>query len=77
MSLELNARKWSECSNDKLWAMNLRRPNFVVQDDECHHRGWNQASVISFGWLLGTVVFNTVKTSLWQSDRPVPIVIVC
>ena len=43
MSLELNARKWWECPGDKLWAMNLRRPNFVVQDDECHRHGGNQA----------------------------------
>ena len=32
--------------------------------------------MISFGWLLGTVVFNTAKTSLWQSERPVDIAIV-
>ena len=43
MSLELNARQWWECSGDELWAMNLRRPNFVVQDDECQRRGGNQA----------------------------------
>ena len=43
MSLELNARQWWECSGDELWAMNLRRPNFVAQDDEFHRRGGNQA----------------------------------
>ena len=43
MSLKLNAHKWWECSGDELWAMNLRRPNFVSQDDECHRRGGNQA----------------------------------
>ena len=43
MSLELNARKWWKSSGDKLWAMNLRRPNFVAQDDECHRHGGNQA----------------------------------
>ena len=43
MKLELNLRKWRECSGNKLWAMNLRRPNFVAQDDECHRRGGNQA----------------------------------
>ena len=43
MSLELNARKWWECSGDELWTMNLRRPNFVAQDDECQRRGGNQA----------------------------------
>ena len=44
MSLALNARKKWECSGDKLWAMNLRRPNFVAQYDECHRRGGNQAT---------------------------------
>ena len=43
MSLELNARKWWECSGDELWTMNLRQPSFVAQDDECHRRGGNQA----------------------------------
>ena len=43
MSLELNTRKWWECSGDELWAMNLRRPNFVAQDDECYRRTGNQA----------------------------------
>ena len=43
ISLEPNARKSWECSGDELWAMNLRRPNFVAQDDECHRRGGNQA----------------------------------
>ena len=38
MSLELNARKWWECSGDKLWAMTLS-----AQEDECHRRGGNQA----------------------------------
>ena len=42
MSLELNACKWWEWSGDKLWAINLRRPNFVAQDDESHRRGGNQ-----------------------------------
>ena len=32
MSFALNARKWWECSGDELWAMNLRRRNFVAQD---------------------------------------------
>ena len=43
MSLELNARKWWECFGDELWAMNLRRPNFVAQDNEFHRRGGNRA----------------------------------
>ena len=43
MSLALNARQWWECSGDELWAINLRRPNFVAQDDKCHRRGGNQA----------------------------------
>ena len=43
MSLELKAREWWECSGDELWAVNLRRPNFVAQDDECPHRGGSQA----------------------------------
>ena len=42
MCLELNARKWWECSGDELRAMNLRRPNLVAQDDECHGRAGNQ-----------------------------------
>ena len=42
MSLILNARKWWECSGDELWAMNLRRPNFVAQD-KYHRRCGNQA----------------------------------
>ena len=43
MSLELNARKWWEFSGDELCAINLRRPNFVAQDDGCHRRGGNEA----------------------------------
>ena len=43
MSSALNARKCWECSSDELWAMNLRRPNFFAQDDECHRCGGNQA----------------------------------
>ena len=42
-SFELNTRKWWEYSGQKLWAMNLRRPNFVPQDDECHCYAGNQA----------------------------------
>ena len=42
--LELNARNWSECfATEQLWVMNPRQPNFIVQDDECHSRGRNQA----------------------------------
>ena len=43
MSLELDARKWWECSGNELWTINLRRPNFVSQDDECDRRCRNQA----------------------------------
>ena len=42
MSLELNARMWWECCGDELWAMNLKRPNFVAQGDECYRGGGNQ-----------------------------------
>ena len=47
MRLALNARRWWECSGDKLWAMNLKRPNFIAQDDECHRRGGNQALMLA------------------------------
>ena len=43
MSLKLNVRKWWECFGDELWAMNLRRPDFVAQDDEFHRCGGNRA----------------------------------
>ena len=43
MRLALNVCKWWECSGDELWAINLRRSNFVAQGDECHRRGGNQA----------------------------------
>ena len=43
MSSARNARKCWECSSGELWAMNLRRPNLVAQDDECHRCGGNQA----------------------------------
>ena len=33
MSLALNEGNWWECSGDGLWAMNLRRSNFVAQGD--------------------------------------------
>ena len=46
MSLALNAHKWWEYSGDELWAMNLRRQNFVAQDDEHHHRGGNQVLML-------------------------------
>ena len=52
MSLELNVRKLWECSGDELWAMNLRRPNFVAQDDECHRRGGKQALAVSIKKML-------------------------
>ena len=45
MSLELNADKWWGCTGDELWTMNLRRPTFVAQDDECHRRGGKQALI--------------------------------
>ena len=57
MSLELNARQWWECSGDELWAMNLRRPNFVAQDDECHRRSGNQALPIADAEGLWTILF--------------------
>ena len=34
MSLALNVGNRWECSDDKLWAMNLRRSNFVAQGDK-------------------------------------------
>ena len=43
MTIEVNARKCWECYGDELWAIYLRRPNFVAQDNECHRRGGNQA----------------------------------
>lgn len=39
----LNVRSWWECSGDELCVMNLRWSNFVIQGDECHHCGGNQA----------------------------------
>ena len=45
MGLELNSQKWWECSGDELRVMNLRRLNFVAQDDECHRCGGNQALI--------------------------------
>ena len=42
MSLALNVGNRWECSDDKLWAMNLRRSNFVAQGDKCDRRGGNQ-----------------------------------
>ena len=48
MILALNARKWWECSGDELWAMNLKRPNFVAQGDECHRRGGNKHKSTDF-----------------------------
>ena len=36
-------RIWWECSGDKLWVMNLRRLNFVAQDDKYGRRSGNQA----------------------------------
>ena len=59
MSLEQNVRKLWECSGDELWAMNLRRPNFVAQDDECHRRGGNQALVLLFPIYLKRSVAET------------------
>ena len=35
MSLALNKRNWWEGSGDKLWALNLRRSNFVSLGDKC------------------------------------------
>ena len=52
MSLELNARKSWECSGNELWVINLRRPNFVAQDDECHRRGGKQALTVSIKKML-------------------------
>ena len=46
MNLELNVRKWWKCSGNELWAMNLTGPNFIGQDDECHHHSGNQALMI-------------------------------
>ena len=45
MSLALNVGNWWECSGNELWAMNLRRSNFVAQGDKCDRRGGNQALV--------------------------------
>ena len=36
MSLALNVDNWWECSGDELWAMNLRRSNFVAQKTPCY-----------------------------------------
>ena len=43
MGSALDAHNWWECSGDELWAMNLRRSNFVAQVDKCDRRGGNQA----------------------------------
>ena len=45
MSLALNKRNWWEGSGGKLWALNLRRSNFVSLGDKCDRRGGNQAYV--------------------------------
>ena len=41
--LSTNVGNWWEFSGDELWAMNLRRSNFVAQGDKCYCRGGNQA----------------------------------
>ena len=33
MSLALSEGNWWKCSGDEIWAMNLRRSNFVAQSD--------------------------------------------
>ena len=43
VSLAPNVGNWWECSGDELWAMNLRRSNFVAQCDKSARRGGNQA----------------------------------
>lgn len=53
MSLKLDACKWWENSGDELWAMNMKRPNFVTKDDKCHRRDGNQALIkLNFGNLV-------------------------
>ena len=61
MSLELNARKLCECSGDELWAMNLRPPNFVSENDECHRRGGNQAKCCDEN------SFSLAKVQCWRA----------
>ena len=85
MSLALNARQWWECSGDELWAINLRRPNFVAQDDKCHRRGGNQAltnpeksiiirnvdqlSIVNL--ITQHFILNFAKTSVFQTETTV------
>ena len=47
VSLAPNVGKWWECSGDELWAMNLRRSNFVAQGDKCDCIGGNQAASLT------------------------------
>ena len=67
MSLDLNARKWWECYGDELWAMNLGRPNFIAQDDECHRRGGNQAVKSLLAVICHSeITINAGNTSVWS-----------
>ena len=43
MSFALNKRNWWEYFGNELWAINLRRSNFVAQGNKCDRRGGNQA----------------------------------
>ena len=61
MSLELNARKLWECSGNEHSVINLRRPNFVAQDDECHRRGGKQALTVSIKKMLLLFLQNNVQ----------------
>ena len=45
MSLALNEGNWWECSDDELWAINLRRSNFTVHGDKCDRHDGNQALI--------------------------------
>ena len=47
VSLAPNVGKWWECSGDELWAMNLRRSNFVAQGDKCDCIDGNQAASLT------------------------------
>ena len=56
MSLALNEGNWWECNGDELWAMNLRRSNFVAQGDKSDCRSGNQALLLCFCEFFGNFV---------------------